>query len=75
VETSTILRADNFTSFGTNELAEHFDLSAFFLCFRIHEAITSFLAVASMASLPKKLLRKPFATKNPQHWTEGKSFL
>lgn len=75
VETSTILRSDNFTSLSPNKLAEHLYLSAFFLCFRIHEATTSFLAIASMALLPQKLSCKPFTTKNPQHWTEGKSFL
>lgn len=40
VEASTIFRVDDLTS-PTNEPAEHFSLSAFFLCFRTHEATTS----------------------------------
>lgn len=75
MKASPFLWPDNFTGLSVDALAEHLSLSAFFLCFRIHEATTSFLATASTALLPQKLLCKPITTKNPQHWTGGKSFL
>ena len=64
VEASTIFRVDDLTS-PTNEPAEHFSLSAFFLCFRTHEAITSFLANAPTASLLQALLRNANRNKKP----------
>lgn len=65
MKASPFLWPDNFTGLSVDALAEHLSLSAFFLCFRIHEATTSFLATASTALLPQKLLCKPITTKKP----------
>ena len=74
MKASPFLWPDNFTGLSVDALAEHLSLSAFFLCFRIHEATTSFLATASTALLPQKLLCKPITTKKTSTGLEASLF-